>query len=424
MDSILIRGGKPLLGQVEIQGSKNAVLPLIAAAALIQDTVVLHNCPMIKDIDEMLILFECIGGTAVWKGHDLHLDGTLVNHKMESAQVSVMPEQHTKSLRASVLFLGALLGRTGCARLYHPGGCGIGKRPIELHISTLIHMGYEYIDLDTEFVMKRVREDTEISITLPYKSVGVTENVLLAASLSGATVTLCNASVEPEIVTLCEFLNLAGARIEGVGSECLKIRGVHELHSVKFIVPPDRIVAGTYALAAMATHGMVELLHPPMREMRTLMTVMEHMGAILIESKDSLLVIAPKHIRPITYIETSVYPGFATDLQSQLMVALTQAEGNSCIRETIFESRFKIVPQLEKMGANISVSEDVANIYGNTKIRGCEVLSEDLRGGAALVLAGLAADGVTVVRNIALIERGYENIVRDMRVLGADINLQ
>lgn len=422
MDSILIHGGKPLLGQVEIQGSKNAVLPLIAAAALIQGTVILRNCPFINDIDEMLILFESIGGTAVWKGHDLHLDGTKVVHKTEPSETSVMSEQHTKSLRASVLFLGALLGRTGCAQMFHPGGCGIGKRPIGLHTSTLVSMGFEYIDLNEEFFMKRVRDGGQITITLPYKSVGVTENVLLAASLGNSSVTLCNASLEPEIVTLCEFLNLAGAQIEGVGSECLSIRGVSSLHQTEFVVPPDRIVAGTYALAAMVTHGMVELIHPPLRELKTLMTIMEHMGGILIESKDSLSIIAPKHLRPVTYVETAVYPGFPTDLQSQLMVALTQAEGNSCIRETIFESRFKIVPQLEKMGAQISVSNDMADIYGKTQLRGCEVLSEDLRGGAALVLAGLAAKDVTVVKNVALIERGYENIVRDMTALGADIS--
>lgn len=421
MDSILISGGKPLLGHVEIQGSKNAVLPLIAAAALVRGTVILHDCPFINDINEMLILFESVGGKATWINHDLHLDGTNMIHMRESAVTSIMPEEHTQSLRASVLFLGSLLGRTGLAQMHHPGGCSIGMRPIELHISTLSKLGYEYIDKGNEFLMHRVHTQKEVEITLPGKSVGVTENVILAGALGNSVITLNNASLEPEIVTLCEFLNHAGAKIQGIGSESLTICGVNELHDVEFTVPPDRIVAGTYALAAMATHGMIELVGAPMREMRFLLTVIDHMGGIIVESRESLTIVAPKHLKPISYVETAVYPGFPTDLQSQLLVTLTQAEGRSCIRETIFESRFKIATWLLNMEAKLSIQNDMVDIYGKTNLKGSKVQAEDLRGGAALVLAGLVANGTTTVSNVSLIERGYEDIVRDMRSLGAEI---
>lgn len=421
MDSILIRGGKPLLGQVEVQGSKNAVLPMIAAAVLFNGTVTLRECPDISDIHEMLAIYRYFGGNVTWKNDKLILDSSRVLHNEKIDAVPAVPRRYATRLRASILFMGAVLSKCGNVKVIKPGGCIIGARPIDLHIMVMEQLGCVSTNEDDEYIITRKTVPKECILKFPYKSVGATENAILAAVLGDAVTVLLNASIEPEVVSLCEFLNKAGARIEGVGCECLKITGVDHLEDITYDVPKDRIVAGTYMLAAMATGGVVELIKPPIDKMQSLLKAIENMGATFVEGEDSFTVIAPKNLRPVHYIETAVYPGFPTDLQSQLLACLTQAEGVSVVRETIFENRYKIAGDLISMGADIIIKNDTAYISGKKHLTGHNVTAGELRGGAALIIAGLVAEGVTVIHNTAYIQRGYEDIIRDMKALGADI---
>ncbi len=421
MDSILIRGGKPLLGQVEIQGSKNAVLPMIAAAVLFDGVVTLTECPDISDIHEMLAIYKYFGGSVTWKNDKVILDSTQVLHNEENGSIPAVPRKYATRLRASILFMGAVLSKCGNVKVIKPGGCTIGERPIDLHLFAMEQLGYGYTNEEDEYIIIKKSLPGESVLKFPYKSVGATENAILAAVLGDAVTVLMNAAIEPEVVALCEFLNKAGAKIEGVGCECLKITGVKKLENIAYSVPKDRIVAGTYMLAAMATGGVAELFHPPVKHMKAILMVTERMGATLVEGSESLTVIAPKRIAPVHYLETAVYPGFPTDLQSQLLTCLTQADGQSIVRETIFENRYKVAEDLKRMGADIVIKEDAAYITGKTPLLGHNVTAGELRGGAALVIAGLVAEGVTIIHNTSYIQRGYEDIIRDMKALGADI---
>lgn len=413
MDAIHICGGKTLCGEVTIQGSKNATLPLLAASVLIKGRTVLENCPRISDVVHMIKLLEYIGCRVIRKNHSVEIDATTIIR-------TDFPSEHTKDMRSSIILLGAMLSRCGEISTYYPGGCVIGERPIDMHKAVLSKLGVFFCD-DEMKVEARLTKVLGGRIALPFPSVGVTENAILSSALGKGTTILENCAKEPEIVELCNFLNHAGAKIAGAGSSVIVIEAVEALHEVCYRIMPDRIVAGTYLLSAVMTKGIVVLNQAPTNQMQEELRVLQQMGADLAIAKDWICINGEHAHKAVSKIRTEVYPGFPTDLQSAFMAAFTLADGCSIIEENIFENRFKVVSQLQKMGADIHIRGKRAAICGVYGLKGCEVEAMELRGGAALVLAGLAASGTTVVRNKHFIDRGYEDISRDLKMLGAKI---
>ncbi len=408
-------GGNFLRGETKIQGSKNAVLPILAASLLIKGTCVIENCPRIADVYHMQNLLQELGCTVTWSGNQITVDASYVNENS-------MGGESVRRMRSSVMLLGALLGRIGEVAMTYPGGCVIGKRPIDLHLTSLSQMGVEIVEEEYHFTAK-VKKLKGVDYTMPFPSVGATENMILAAALAEGTTVIRNAAKEPEITALCEFLKAAGANIEGVETKVLTITGVKELHEVKYKVPNDRIVAGTYLIAALACSGSIFLEQAPIEHLHALIETAKHMGGNITVNGDGLGIDVIRRIKAIPCLKTEVYDGFPTDLQSQIMAAMAVAKGESIIEETIFENRFRIVDELRKMGADIRTEKNRAYIIGRKRLEGAVVEAEELRGGAALVVAGLSAKGKTVVNNRHFIERGYEDICRDFRNLGADINI-
>ncbi|MDO4302439.1 MAG: UDP-N-acetylglucosamine 1-carboxyvinyltransferase [Bacillota bacterium] len=414
MDSIHIRGGNALFGETKIQGSKNAVLPILAAALLIEDVCVLENCPRISDVHHMLMLLERIGCRVARSDRTITVDARNVSEDTVSGE-------NVTGMRSSIMLLGAMLGRVGEITMAYPGGCVIGERPIDLHLSALGRMGVKIYEDEGCFTAKAQKLEGSV-ISLPISSVGVTENVILAAVRAKGVTVLQNAAKEPEIGALCEFLREAGAVIEGIGGSVLIIQGGHELHGVRFRIPADRIVAGTYLMGVLGAGGHIFLEDAPVAQMQSTLRAAELAGAEINVSRDGLSVMIDVEKRAVPMIKTEVYPGFPTDMQSLLMAALTTAPGVSVIEETVFENRFRIVEQLRKMGACIELQgKRQAVIVGVDLLLGCEVTADELRGGAALVIAGCMAEGETIVKNRHFIERGYEDICRDFQNLGVNI---
>jgi UDP-N-acetylglucosamine 1-carboxyvinyltransferase len=416
MESIHIHGGVELQGKVKIQGSKNAVLPILAATILTKESNVIHNCPKIADVEQMLNLLRSIGCTVSWKGQGVRID-------TENINFTTMPEDSITGMRSSLCLMGVLLGRTGRITMEYPGGCSIGARPIDYHLDALGCMGVIFCEKDNciEGYANDGLEGT--CITLPKPSVGATENIIMAAVLAKGTTTIKNAAREPEILILCDYLTQCGAQITGVGTDEIEIKGGMPLHGIEFRVPADRIVAGTYLFACLGAGGSVLLEEAPVQHMKAVIQLARHMGAECQEMEDGLYVQAPEHIRHPAYVETESYPGFPTDLQSMLLVVLATASGQCLIRESIFENRYRIVKPLKEMGANVWLLDDKhVLIRGTQKLLGRKVRAEELRGGAALVIAGLMAEGVTSIEGCQYIVRGYENICKDLRELGARIH--
>ncbi|MGN0377344.1 MAG: UDP-N-acetylglucosamine 1-carboxyvinyltransferase [Suilimivivens sp.] len=413
MDAIRIRGGNALFGETKIQGSKNAALPVMAAALLIDDISIIENCPRISDALHMQKLLVQIGCKVSRADRTLMIDARhVLKDKMAGESVTGM--------RSSLMLLGAMLGRLHEVTMEYPGGCVIGKRPIDIHLNALRKMGVSIQEEEGTFTA-RAKELCGSVITLPFPSVGATENVILAAVKAKGVTVLQNAAREPEIVTLCSFLQKAGAVIEGAGENVIIIQGGNQLHGVQFVIPADRIVAGTYLLSVLGLGGHIFLRDAPVSQMRSVLKIAVELGAEITASKEGLSVIASPAKKPVSHIKTDVYPGFPTDLQSPLMAVLSVAPGVSMIEETIFEDRFRIAAELNKMGAKILIDGQRAVITGATKLTGCEVLSRELRGGAGLVIAGCMAEGETIIRNRHFIERGYEDICRDYQNLGVNI---
>ncbi len=415
LDSIYIYGGNFLRGETKIQGSKNAVLPILAASLLIKGTCVIKNCPRIADVCHMQNLLQELGCFVSWAGSTVTVNAFHVND-------SRMNGESVTRMRSSIMLLGAVLGRLGEVTMAYPGGCVIGRRPIDIHLSALRDMGVEIKEQEQFFTAKSKRL-LGAELELPFPSVGATENVILAAVTAEGTTVLKNAAREPEIEALCGFLKEAGADIAGVGSGRLTIKGVKTLHETKFTVPSDRIVAGTYLTAALAAGGSIFLENAPAQQMGALLAVAEEMGGCVTVNGEGIGLDVIHRLNAVPYLKTEVHPGFPTDLQSPLMAALCFAKGQSIIEEDIFENRFRIVGDLQRMGAEIKTVKNKAYINGVEMLKGTDVEAEELRGGAALVIAGLAAEGKTVVKNRHFIERGYENICKDLRNLGADINV-
>lgn len=407
-----IKGGKKLCGEVFLQGSKNAALPLIAASLLIRQPVVLENCPDITDVREMVLTLQELGAVCSFSGSRLVLDCSEVTPDGAGA------EQASKT-RGSVLFLGAMLGRFSKARLSYPGGCVIGKRPIDLHCEMLRTMGVVIEEREDALYAFGKPEGAGLSLAFP--SVGATENVILAAVCAKGRTVLSGAATEPEVEELCEFLNQAGAKIEGIGSGQLTIDGVGELHEVCHRLRGDRIVAGTLLSAALITGGAVTLTGTKGVCLEGIERPLCRAGLFVKQEEDRIEAVSCGRIFPVPVLATAPFPGFPTDMQSVLMTVLALADGESRIYEALFESRFKIVPELKKMGADIAVDGRLATIRGAKVLFGTDVYAKELRGGAALLLAALAAEGETRVYGCENIERGYERIEEVLLGMGAEI---
>lgn len=416
MDQFRITGGVPLQGRVYIQGSKNAALPMMAAALLHNGVTVLHGCPKIDDVFCMEEILENLGAVSWWEGHSLYLDCRAVT----GCRVA---EADTGKMRSSVILLGALLGRVGEGCVGYPGGCVIGKRPIDLHLGLLEQMGAEITEQNGA-VCARTAGLKGCSVFLALPSVGATEQGILAAVLAEGTTCLYNCAREPEICWLQALLRRMGARIDGAGTGVIRITGVSSLRDTEYSIPPDRIVAGTYLCAGAATRGKITLENCPGGELEAFLRVYRKMGGQYERKSGTLIADSRRADLPVPYLETAVYPGFPTDLQSPLMAVLAVAGGKSHLVETIFDDRYKAAGELCRMGARIRVKGRDAYITGTEELEGCEVDAMELRGGAALVIAGLAARGETVVRGGRYISRGYESICRDLGELGGRISTQ
>jgi len=419
MSCIKVNGGGRLKGEIKIQGSKNAALPIIAAAILNKGITILRNCPKILDVFHMIKILKELGCTAEWEDNTLIIDTS----KLTSAKV---PESSVRKMRSSILFLGALLGRCHEVSIAYPGGCSIGKRPIDYHLDSIrrMNVSQEYVGEDKDIIYCRTDKIVGTDIFLKFPSVGATQNIILTAVLSEGVTRIFNAAREPEVLELCNFLVEAGARICGKGTAFIEIEGVKQLHDVEFTLSPDRIVAGTYMAAVAAAGGDVVLKNSPVYHIDSVIRVLKKVGCDIKIADDILRIRCDRRPQPLEILKTQPYPGFPTDMQSQLMTVLSLADGKSTIIETIFESRFQNAYELKKMGANIIIDEKEkkAVISGVRKLKGATVKAHDLRAGAALVIAGIAAEGTTIIKESDTIERGYEDICRDFNSLGADVS--
>jgi UDP-N-acetylglucosamine 1-carboxyvinyltransferase len=415
MDRIHIRGGRPLSGDIAIGGAKNAALPLMAAALLTDDRLVLSNVPRLADIQTMTALLAQHGIAVEPVGNDgrtLSLGGTITSTEA--------PYDIVRKMRASVLVLGPLLARVGEARVSLPGGCAIGTRPVDLHLRGLEQMGAR-INLDGGYIDARVSGRLRgVTIVFPFVSVGATENLLMAATLAEGQTVLVNAAREPEIADLATCLNAMGARIAGIGTGKLMVEGVPHLTGARHTIIGDRIEAGTYACAAAITGGSVRLRGARLEHLGAVARALSEAGVEIAEAGNDLLVRRLNGLHG-TDAMTEPYPGFATDMQAQFMALMSVAEGAAMVTETIFEKRFMHVPELNRMGARINVHGASAIVRGVATLSGAPVMATDLRASVSLVLAGLAAKGETVVNRVYHLDRGYEALEQKLAACGADI---
>lgn len=413
MSTIQIRGQASLKGEIEVQGSKNAVLPIMAAAMIHKGTTILENVPRIQDVFCMMDIMEQLGC-------EVKLEGNTLRICAETLKSAEIPEEYVKRMRSSIMVLGALLGREKEAVTYYPGGCSIGKRPIDLHLAVLRQLGAEITEQGGRIEAAAGRLLGTV-FAFPFPSVGATENAILAGVSAEGTTVLEGCAREPEIIELCRFLNQLGAGIYGIGTGKLTIYGGRPFHDCVYRVGGDRIVAGTYLAAAMGAGGRVRVTNIRPAYLGETLSELARMGAQIASDEDSVTLTAGKRPDPLLFLKTGPYPEFPTDLQSPFMALLTSAHGTSIIEETIFEDRFETAKQLEKMGASIQTAGRKAWIYGGGRLSGAKVKALDLRGGAALVIAGLMAEGMTEIEDCFHILRGYEDICRDLRSIGADI---
>ncbi len=412
MDKYIIDGGKKLEGMVRVHGAKNAVLPILAATVLSGDVCRIYDCPRLSDVEHTIKILETLGCRVLFSGSTLTVDAS-------SADKWEIPEELMREMRSSIIFLGAVASKMGKARLCAPGGCELGNRPIDLHIKALRELGMSLHE-ENGFIEARADKMHCGDIHLSFPSVGATENIILSAVQIKGETTISNAAREPEIVDLCEFLIKMGADIEGVGTEFIRIKGVAHLHGAEHRIIPDRIVASTLMCAAMATNSEIELLNVRSTHMGAVVSVLRESGAKIEFFKDKMYIRAPQKILPVDIIKTQVYPGFPTDSQSVVMAALCKSEGTSVIVENLFENRFKIIPELVKMNADIIQDGRVAVIKG-ARLCPAHLRAMDLRGGAALVIAALGAEGESIVEGVNYIERGYEDLDKMITTLGGNI---
>jgi len=415
MEQIRIRGNHnlQLKGTAKISGSKNAVLPAIAASLLTSEKIHLRNIPLVKDVHTILTLMKELGAEYSIEGNSLSVQVGRISSDEASYEL-------VRAMRASILVLGPLLARLGKAVVALPGGCAIGSRPIDLHINGLQKLGAN-ITLEHGYIQAQADKLHGAEVEFEKKTVGGTENLLMAAALAEGETILKNCAREPEITNLCELLVKMGAKIDGVGEDKIRIQGVKELGGAVHEIIPDRIEAGTFLVAGAITRGDIVLTGVEPDHLETIIGKVRYSGASVERSgKNALRVVASSEIRPQD-ITTSPYPGFPTDMQAQFMVLMTQAQGTSIITETIFDRRFSHVNELLRLGANIEVQGDKAIVRGKTPLSGAEIIATDLRASASLILAGLIANGETVINDTEHLNRGYEKIEEKLRGLGASI---
>ena len=414
MSRIEVDGLQRLHGEVKIQGSKNSVLPILSACVLNEGETILHGCPRIKDVFSMLEALESAGAKAEWEGNTI---------KIDTSDMRPVPFiEKAGTMRSSVMLLGSFLGRFGKAVIGYPGGCCIGKRPIDLHEQTLSAMGTFFFEAE-KYLEASCSNLEGCELYLPYPSVGVTENLLLAASKASGMTCIYGAAREPEITELCNFLITMGVRISGVGTDRIFVMKGKLRKNVEYTICPDRIVAGTYLLAVAAAGGEAVLKGMPLEHMRSTIQVVTKLGAELRRDGSDVKIQMNEKPRPVKYLYTSPYPGFPTDLQSPLLATLCMSDGPSGIEERVFENRFLIVKELKKLGAEINVIGQTAHVLPVKALKGAVLEAKDLRGGAALVIAALGTEGVSVIQHADVISRGYENITGDFESLGANICL-
>ena len=421
MDKIIIRGGRRLAGTVPVSGAKNAALTLLPCALLTDEPVTLRNLPRLADIDGFQHLLNQFGVSTTIAGNRPEDFGRVMTLAATRLTGTTAPYELVRKMRASILVLGPMLARAGEATVSLPGGCAIGVRPIDLHLKALEALGAE-IELAAGYVRARAPDGglPGGAYAFPVVSVGATENAVMAAVLARGTSRLANAAREPEIVDLCHLLTAMGARIEGIGSSNLTIHGVERLHGATYAVMPDRIEAGSYACAAAITGGDVLLKGARADEMEATLHALSAAGAQVSHEDGGVRVVADGPLRPLT-LATAPYPGFATDMQAQMMALLCRAEGASVLTETIFENRYMHVPELNRMGARIETKGRTAIVHGVGQLAGAEVMATDLRASMSLVIAGLAAEGETKVHRLYHLDRGYERLEEKLALIGADV---
>ena len=413
MEKLIIRGGNKLTGTVRVSGAKNAVLPIIAAAMLGSSPSRLFEAPNLEDVRTISEVIEHLGVPVRQEVDALYIDSSMLT-------AFEAPYELVRKMRASFLVMGPLLARLGKAKISLPGGCAIGTRPIDLHLKGFEALGAE-IELGHGYVEARAPRGLKgARIYLDFPSVGATENILMAASMAQGQTILENPAEEPEIVDLANFLNAMGARIRGAGTNVIRIEGVNDLRGCSHTVIPDRIEAGTYMVGAAITNGDVYIENALTEHLKPVVAKLKEAGVYIEEDTDGVRVRGTGNIKSVD-IKTLPYPGFPTDMQAQLMALMTVARGTSIITETVFENRFMHVDELKRMGANIKIEGRSAVVEGVPRLCGCPVKATDLRAGAALVLAGLAAEGETTIGCLHHIDRGYDGLVAKLQGLGADI---
>ena len=415
MDKFFIEGPSRIKGEVEISGSKNSSLPILAATLLFNKPIILKNLPKVRDINTMINLLRSLGSKII-----LSKDRRIAKIHNKTRLKTFASYSLVKTMRGSILVLGPLIARYYKSKVSLPGGCLIGARPINYHLDSLKKLGMSYVLKDGYILAKSKGRLKGTIIKFPKLTVGATENSIIAACLAKGTTILKNCAIEPEIKDLTKFLNSAGAKISWVGRTC-KIVGVDRLNSTEYSVMADRIEAGTFCVAATLAKGNLKILNFDAKILKTELKLLKRFGAKIKTHKDKIFIKGPEKIRSINKIETKEYPGVATDLQSQLMVLMCKANGKSSITEDIFENRFMHVAELRRLGAKIDVRKNKAYIHGNTKFIGAELMSSDLRASVSLVLAAMVSKGKSVIHRIYHLDRGYENIEYKLNKIGVKI---
>ena len=414
MEKLLIKGGNILKGEISCSGAKNAALPMIAATILNDEEIIFRNLPYLQDITTM---FELLGSMGANISLDESMDFSICANKLTDLEARY---ELVKTMRASILVLGPMVTKYGYAKIALPGGCAIGSRPVNFHLDALKKLGAS-ISLENGYI--EAKADRLIGADIVFDGITVTgtENIMMAACLAKGKTTLRNVAMEPEVSDLADFLNLMGAKIKGAGSELIEIEGVENLNSTTYTIPADRIEAGTYLVAAAATGGEIKINSIQPERLNNVIERLKLAGA-LIEVNTNSISLNMNNKRPLPVdISTSPFPGFPTDMQAQFSVLNALADGESIVEENVFENRFMHVQELNRMGCNISTSGNIAKIIGVNKISGAQVMATDLRASASLILAGLVANGETIVDRIYHIDRGYERIEEKLSYLGADI---
>ena len=413
MEQYVIKGGNPLVGEVTIGGAKNAALGILAAAIMSDEDVIIDNLPDVSDINVLLQAIASIGADVV------RISRNVVKINGKNIHSFCIDDGFIRKIRASYYLLGALLGKYKEAEVALPGGCNIGSRPIDQHLKGFRALGAK-VEINNSMIVAKAEHLKARHIYLDVVSVGATINIMLAASMAEGRTILENAAKEPHIVDVANFLNSMGADIKGAGRDVIRIRGVEKLHGTEYTIIPDQIEAGTFMCAAVATQGDVTVKHVIPKHLESISAKLIEMGAEIEELDDAVRVVASKRLQP-TNIKTLPYPGFPTDMQPQAVIALALADGTSVITESIFENRFRYVDELTRMGAHIKVEGNTAIIIGIPRYKGAHMSAPDLRAGAALVIAALAADGYSTIDSIGYIQRGYEDFEGKLRSLGACI---